>query len=136
MLSKVLGQPGFVLRCLVPHLSVTDFEEQQSVVILTDEVFHVRILFRKFLCALLVYEVARVTRCLRQRVHLLVDHLFANTARIDEADDVRAQRVVGEEIPPLLHQDDVVTERRTGWLISPGFSPKAASSNSFTVWRG
>ena len=106
-------QTGLVFCSLVPHSAVADFVEQQSVVIFLHEVFQVGVFLFHFSQSL-VDEI--LTLCswigLGQRVELLVDDHFAQSALFDKAVNVGLHRVVGKEHALVFKLDDMIAEGR------------------------
>ena len=109
-------QTFLVLRSLVPHMTVTDFEEQQSVVVFLYEIAQVGVVLCHVVGAALQQHGNLYARLLRQFLELTINNLLADAACIYKAVDVGAQTVVGIEIALLLQQNDMIAEGRLHWL--------------------
>ena len=114
MILEILGQSGLVLGGLVPDVLIADFIEQQSFVVLTDEVLHLRVLGRQ-LVGLLVHNLRSRQLAFRladQRVHLLLGQTVADVALLHELQDALFMELKGFQHLMFLAQDDVVAVGR------------------------
>ena len=112
--GEVGGQSGLVLGGLVPHEGVADFIEQQSVVVLLYEVAQVHVGLRQRV-GLLRHQLLHgesAVRCLHLLCHLLLGYLVAHVALLHEAQYGIVVLLKGFQHLALLHEDDVVAERR------------------------
>ena len=114
VLLVVAGQTGLVLGGLVPHEFIADLVEQQSFVVLADEVLHLSILGRQLVSFLVHHgglgELA--ARLAHKGVDLSLAETVADAALLHKLQDAFLVKLKGFQLLTGFHQDDMVAVGR------------------------
>ena len=114
MLTEIGFKCLFILSCLIPYLTVTHFNHQQTVIILTDKILHACI----FLLQRSEFSIKQLILCdrlaltLYNRIELLINNLLTQTLHLDILHDLWTKSFISREALTATHLNDMITKRR------------------------
>ena len=92
-----------------------------------NEIFQIHVLSRHLISLALQQLCRRYMLLIGNLLQFVVDDALAQATLIDETHDVRTHRIVGEEVPFVFHQDDVISRRRQYRLAHLAFRQSEGS---------